>query len=107
MSGPSLTSGRVCNLQCNHAVVRVVKDHNYILLSHQIHPQPGRPVTIFMSLKNRVAQLYLQALGFFVLSNSSYITTDVQSASSSWCRTHCGAHNQILICVLFLRPVVI
>jgi hypothetical protein len=30
-------------------------------------------------------------------SSSSYIATDGQSASSSWCRTFFGAHNQILI----------
>jgi hypothetical protein len=46
----SLTRGRVCNLQCNHAS-----------------------------------------------SVSSYIATDSQSASSSWYRAPCWAHDQILI----------
>jgi hypothetical protein len=49
-STPSLTRGRVCNLQCNDAS-----------------------------------------------SISSYIATDILSASSSWCRAPNRTHNQILI----------
>jgi hypothetical protein len=51
-------------------------------------PQPGGPVPVFISPRNRVTQLYPQALGsFFVASESesdSYITTDGQAASLSW-----------------------
>jgi hypothetical protein len=39
---PSLTRGRVCNLQCNHSIVRV-RTRNYTLLSHLRLPQPGGP----------------------------------------------------------------
>jgi hypothetical protein len=40
---PSLTKGRVSNLQCNHSMVRVAQNRNHVLLSHLRFPQPGGP----------------------------------------------------------------
>jgi hypothetical protein len=40
---PSLTRGRVCNLQCNHSMVRVVQNRKHTLMSHLRLPQPGGP----------------------------------------------------------------
>jgi hypothetical protein len=82
------------------------RTHNYIL-SHLRLPNLEGQVPVFISPRNRAAQLYPQALGFlFVASSRGYgvskfkfqlHATDGQSASSSWCRTPCGAHDQILI----------
>jgi hypothetical protein len=46
-SAPSLTRGRACSLQCNHSLVRVAYYQ----------------VPVFISPRNRVAQLYPRALG--------------------------------------------
>jgi hypothetical protein len=49
------------------------KTHNYILPSHFRLPQPGGPGPIFIFPRNRVDQLYSQALGSLsVASNSSW-----------------------------------
>jgi hypothetical protein len=40
---PSLMRGRVCNLQCNHPLIRVTQTRNHTLLSHLRLPQPGGP----------------------------------------------------------------
>jgi hypothetical protein len=55
-------------------------------------------VPVFISPTNRVAQLNPWALGSLFVSSfgSSYIATDGQSASSSWCRCPFGAGDQIL-----------
>jgi hypothetical protein len=48
------------------------RTHGHILLSHLRLPQPGGPGSIFISPRNRVAQLYLWALGsLFVASYDS------------------------------------
>jgi hypothetical protein len=40
----SLTRGRVCNLQCNHAMVRVAQNPKpYFTVSFETPPQPGGP----------------------------------------------------------------
>jgi hypothetical protein len=55
----------VCNLQCNHSLVRV---HNHLLLSHLRLPQHGGPGPSYIPRK-RVAQSYPRALGsLFVAS---------------------------------------
>jgi hypothetical protein len=68
---PSLTRGRICRLQLLLAFVSVVGlgsephgSHNHILLS-QIRDFPNLEghVTVFISPRNRVAQLYSEALG--------------------------------------------
>jgi hypothetical protein len=91
---------------------------DYILLS-QIWDSPNLEgqVRVFISHRNRVAQLYPQALGsLFVASYDSqdyggcirthlhttyqsqiHIATDGQSVSKSWCRALCGAHDQIYV----------
>jgi hypothetical protein len=40
---PSLTRGRVCNLQYNHPMARAAQNRNHILLFHLRFPQPGGP----------------------------------------------------------------
>jgi hypothetical protein len=61
---PSLTTGRVYNLQCNHSMVRRAEPvtilHSLIWDSPNLEGQ----VPIFISPNNRVAQLYSWALGF-------------------------------------------
>jgi hypothetical protein len=67
---PSLTRGRVCNLQFNWLESR--RTHNHILLSYLRLPQPEGQVPVFISPRNRVAQLYTRALGsLFVASYDS------------------------------------
>jgi hypothetical protein len=39
----SLKRGRICNLQCNHLIVRVPQNPNHTLLSHLRLFQPGGP----------------------------------------------------------------
>jgi hypothetical protein len=72
---PSLTGRRVCNLLVQFAVTLGSKSrrtHGHILLSHLILPQPGGPSPLFISHRNRVAQLYPRALGSsFVASYDS------------------------------------
>jgi hypothetical protein len=60
---------------------RGTRDH--ILLS-QIRDSPNMEgqVPVYMSPRNRVAQLYPQALGYY--QSQSYVTTDGLSASLSW-----------------------
>jgi hypothetical protein len=69
---PSLTRGRVCNLlvQLLLGFARAVtlgsksrRSHDHILLPHLRLPQPGGPGPVFISPRNRVAQLYPRALG--------------------------------------------
>jgi hypothetical protein len=48
-------------------------------------------------LSSAVHILKLERLQLISSSNSSYIATDGQSASSSWCRAPFGAYDQILI----------
>jgi hypothetical protein len=60
--------------------------HMYILLSQILNSsnlEGHSPV--FISPRNRVAQLYPQALGFSVLCSQSHVTTDGQTASVTWC----------------------
>jgi hypothetical protein len=97
---PSLTRGRACNslflLILTSAVPRA-----YFIVPILQTPQPQGQVPVFISTRNRVAQIYHRALGSLSVSSSSsssrYIATDGQSASSSWCRAPNGALDQILI----------
>jgi hypothetical protein len=59
--------------QCNHSRVLVPGAHNHILLSHiRDFPNLEGEVPVFISSRNRVAQLYLQTLGsLFVASYKS------------------------------------
>jgi hypothetical protein len=41
-----------------------LRTRNHILLSHLRLPQPGGPVPVFISPRNRVAQVYSRALGY-------------------------------------------
>jgi hypothetical protein len=76
---PSLTRILVCNLlvqmllSLTRAIALGLKSrttHRHSLLSHLRLPQPGGPV--FISLRNRVAQLYPRVLGsLFVASYDS------------------------------------
>jgi hypothetical protein len=77
---PSLTRGRVCRLQLLLALASAVivlsefrEIHDHILLS-QIWDSPNLKgqVPVFISPRNRVAQLYLQAL------NSLFVTYESQ-----------------------------
>jgi hypothetical protein len=75
---PSLTRGWVCNFlasgpcQSNHSGVQVPQNSDHSLPSHLRLPQPGGQVLVFISPRNRVAQLYPRALGsIFVTSDDS------------------------------------
>jgi hypothetical protein len=127
---PSLTRGRVCNLlvQLLLGLARAAtlgsksrRTHGHILLSHLRLPQ----VPVFISPRNRVAELYPQALGsLFIASYDSQgsgggilnrlhtgsvkvqikgkVTlrqTVSQSVSMSWCQVHSGTCDQILYSV--------
>jgi hypothetical protein len=100
---PSLTRGWVGRLQLLLALTSAVilgsespGTHDHILLAQvRDFPNLEGQVPIFISPRNRVAQLYPQALGsLFVASliilnehtSQSYATTDGQSASLSWCQ---------------------
>jgi hypothetical protein len=79
---PSLSRGRVCNLLLLLGLARAVtlgsksrRTHGHILLSHLRLPQPGGPGSRIYILRNRVAQLYLRALGsLFVASYDSQVS---------------------------------
>jgi hypothetical protein len=61
---PSLTRGRVCNLQCNHSMVRAAQNPKpYFTVSPETPPNMEGQVPVFISPRNRVAQLYSRALG--------------------------------------------
>jgi hypothetical protein len=70
---PSLTRGRVCNLQCNHSIVRVAQNPKpYFTVSSETPPNLEGQVPVFIFPRNRVAQLYLRALGsLYVVSYDS------------------------------------
>jgi hypothetical protein len=61
---PSLTRGRVCNLQCNHSIVPSRSEPETILYC-LIWDSPNLEgqIPVFISPSNRVAQLYPRALG--------------------------------------------
>jgi hypothetical protein len=82
---PSLTRGRVCNLQLLLVLASAVilgsescRTNDQILLSHLRLPQPGRPGPRIYIPRNRVIQLlYSQTLG---LSNSLHANTYIYSS---------------------------
>jgi hypothetical protein len=87
---PSLTRGRVCNFHVQlllglaRAVTLVSKSrrtHGHILLSHLRLPQPEGQVPVFISPRNRVAQIYPRVLGF--LSVASYDSQELRSRYSN------------------------
>jgi hypothetical protein len=124
----SLTRGLVCHLQLLLALASAVilrsesrGTHDYILLSQmRDFPNLEDQVPAFISLRNRVAQLYPPGTGFpfhrllqlaglrwrystrtphEMLTNpqsqsQSHNATDGQSVSQSWCRAQSGAHDQ-------------
>jgi hypothetical protein len=123
----SLTRERVCRLQLllglANAVILGSESHgtrDHILLS-QIRDSPNLEgqVPVFISPRDRVAQLYPQALGSISSppttrratlevfgqdstrphrgQSQSHIATDGQSISKSWCRAPSGAHDRIFI----------
>jgi hypothetical protein len=74
---PSLTRGRVCSLQLLLALSSTLilkseshETHNHIFLSDSRLPQPGEPVPHIYIPRNRVAQLYHQALGSIFAASS-------------------------------------
>jgi hypothetical protein len=61
---PSLTRGRVCNLQSKHSIVRVTQNPQpYFTVSSETPPNLYGQVPIFTYPRSRVAQLYPRALG--------------------------------------------
>jgi hypothetical protein len=60
---PSLTRGRVCNFQRNHSLVSHAGPITIYYCLIWDSPNLEGQVPIFISPRNRVAQLYLQALG--------------------------------------------
>jgi hypothetical protein len=81
---PSLTSGRVCNLHCNHVLVRVAQD-SYITASSEI-PQFGRPGL----------RIYIPQEQGGPVQSQSHVTTNSQSNSMSWCRLHAALEGMYL-----------
>jgi hypothetical protein len=89
---PSLTRGRVCRLQLMLALSSAIilssdsrGTHDHILLS-QIRDSPylEDQVPVFISPRNRVAQLYLQALGsIFVACTTHRATVEVFDPAST------------------------
>jgi hypothetical protein len=102
-----------------------LRTHGHILLSHLRPPLPNLEgqAPVFISPRNKVAQLYPRVLGSLfgtsydsqgygggiltrlhtdfptvprVPGSRSHITTDGQSASSSWCLEPFGAGDQML-----------
>jgi hypothetical protein len=60
----SLTRWRVCNLQCNRSMVQVAQNPKpYFTVSSETPPNLEGQVPVFISPRNRVAQLYPLALG--------------------------------------------
>jgi hypothetical protein len=68
---PSLTRGRVCNLQCNHPSRAEPVTILYCLIWDS--PNLEGQVPIFISPRNRVAQLYPLALGWTLSIVLSFI----------------------------------
>jgi hypothetical protein len=68
----SLTRGQVCNLQCNHSIVQVAQNPKpYFTVSSETPPTWGQ-APVFISPRNRVAQLYPRALGsLYIVSYDS------------------------------------
>jgi hypothetical protein len=67
---PYLTRGRVCNLQCNHSIVRAAQNTKpYFTVSSETPPTWRARFPYLYPLKNRVAQLYPRALGSLYISS--------------------------------------
>jgi hypothetical protein len=65
----SLTRGRVCRLQLLMALASTVSPVGIVIIFYCLRfetPQPEAQVPVFISLRNRVARLHLQALGTIV-----------------------------------------
>jgi hypothetical protein len=88
------------------------RTRNHTLLSYLRLPQPWRPGSRIYIPRNRVAQLYLRALGsLYVVSSSSWLKLKLilrPTVSRSWCRApicHCvcvGASIVVYMKSLFL-----
>jgi hypothetical protein len=103
---PSLTKGRVCNLLYNW--VWALPEQSllgrspaelttifYCLIWDSLNLEVQVPA--FISPRNSVAYLVIPpGTGFHKSSSRSDITTDSQSASSSWCLALLGAGDQML-----------
>jgi hypothetical protein len=116
--------------QHSHSRVRLARSRDHIrILLYCIrgfpNPEVQAPSPVFISHRNRVIQLYSQALGSHFVTDSqgyggsirtclqagikstqvilgpsrSHVTTDGHSASMSRFRAHCGTCDQILLSV--------
>jgi hypothetical protein len=110
----SLTRERVCRLQLLLVLASAVihgfesRGTRDLILLSQIRDSPKLEgqVPVFISLMNRVAQLYPQALDSLFAeysSSQSHIATDGQLISKSRCGAPFGAHDQIFITLWQLR----
>jgi hypothetical protein len=98
---PSLMRGRVCNLleQLILGLARAVtpgsechRTHGHILLSHLRLPNLEDQVPVFISPRNRVAQLYPRALG-------SLFVVSYDSQGLRWRYSNPPPHGLLYICV--------
>jgi hypothetical protein len=95
---PSLTRRRVCGFKRNHSMVQVAQNqYPYFTVSPETPSTLRTRFSIFISPRNKVAQLYPRLLGFLICRSQSYFTTDGLSVSMSWCRAHSGTCDQILL----------
>jgi hypothetical protein len=80
--------GRVCSFQLLMGLSSGVflGSESSVLSQYWDCPNLEGQVPVFMSPRNRVAQLYPQGLGLLLLSNQSNVTADGQSASLSRCQ---------------------
>jgi hypothetical protein len=109
---PSLTRGGVCSLHLllylASAVFLGSASHGTHELLSQIWDSPNLEgkVPVFISVRNKGAQLYLHALvknvyliGWRQIQSQSHVTTDGQSVSMSWYWAPSGSRNQMFITV--------
>jgi hypothetical protein len=91
---PSLTRGRVCNLQCNDASSSYIATDGLSVSSSWC-----RTPHCFLSFSCRAPSLTRGRVYNLQCNDasSSYIATDGLPVSSFWCRVPSGAHDQILI----------
>jgi hypothetical protein len=100
---PSLTRGRVCNLQCSHLMVRDAQNPKpYSTVSSETPP----------TWRSRFPYLYPPGRGWpsytpghwmcVTLLSRSHVTTNGQSARMSRFRAHSGTCDQILLSVRML-----
>jgi hypothetical protein len=113
---PTLTRSRVCSFQILLGIssadfLRSGSNgtHERILLSLLFKlPQPEGQVPVFISLRNKVAQLYPRGIGFTGARSRSHITTDSRSASvRSLIRDPRPATNFFFLLDIFFRHLLV